>query len=279
MYYSTATTRSPSRTRTCPGVVLAVSPEYAQLLINDQVRQVFYLYTVSSGTSTTFGGMGTAAQWTPDSKTLYITDSARVRLPREPATAIRCTSTTSTPAGPAIPLAPSGGANPGAQNPGHHHSRRGSVPERQPDCGAYLVPAGNVGQHGGIVFYPQGDSVDALTDVLAATTDGQHILGAAVWRRSGHAFRHWNHAADTVTLLNGAVTPATCPLSAMQASVAADDYAHVVTSRFSRWRRHATAVNQVVPAPNSRWPLLPTTATRAGATLPYYFRALAEPGR
>ncbi len=29
-------------------------------------------------------------------------------------------------------------------------------------------------------FYPQGDSVSAQTDVLAATTDGQHILGAAI---------------------------------------------------------------------------------------------------
>ena len=47
-----------------------------RLLINDQVRQVFYHLHSSGGTSRTFGGMGAAAAWTPDSKTLYITDSA-----------------------------------------------------------------------------------------------------------------------------------------------------------------------------------------------------------
>jgi len=59
-----------------PGVVLAASPSSGQLLINDQVRQLFYIYSTSSGVSTTFGGMGAAAAWTPDSKTLYVTDSA-----------------------------------------------------------------------------------------------------------------------------------------------------------------------------------------------------------
>jgi hypothetical protein len=59
-----------------PGVVLAVSPNNSELLINDQVRQIFYLYNISGGSATTFGGMGTAAAWTPDSDTLYIVDSA-----------------------------------------------------------------------------------------------------------------------------------------------------------------------------------------------------------
>ena len=57
-------------------MVLAVSPNNQTLLINDQVRQVFYIYNTAGTVSTTFGGLGTAAAWTPDSKTLYITDSA-----------------------------------------------------------------------------------------------------------------------------------------------------------------------------------------------------------
>ncbi len=57
-------------------MVLAVSPNNAQVLINDQVRQLFYLYNAAAGSYTTLGGLGNAAVWTPDSKTLYITDNA-----------------------------------------------------------------------------------------------------------------------------------------------------------------------------------------------------------
>ena len=42
---------------TAPGVVLAVAPDNAQQLINDQIRGLFYIYTGGS-ISTTFGGLG-----------------------------------------------------------------------------------------------------------------------------------------------------------------------------------------------------------------------------
>ena len=46
------------------------------LLINDQIRGLFYLYNTSGGIVSTFGGLGAAAAWTPDSNTLYVVDSA-----------------------------------------------------------------------------------------------------------------------------------------------------------------------------------------------------------
>ena len=59
-----------------------------------------------------------------------------------------------------------------------------------PSVGAYLsgyptvahtwCPSGTASNYASIVFYPQGDSVSVETDVLAATTDGQHVLGAAL---------------------------------------------------------------------------------------------------
>jgi len=64
-------------------VVLAVSPNDTQVLINDQVRQLFYIYSVSGGSATTIGGMGNAAAWTPDSQTLYITDNASLNNTNE----------------------------------------------------------------------------------------------------------------------------------------------------------------------------------------------------
>ncbi len=58
-----------------------------------------------------------------------------------------------------------------------------------PGVGAYIsgnptvahtwCPTGTVGDYNSMTFYPQGDSVNADTDVLAATIDGKHILGAA----------------------------------------------------------------------------------------------------
>ena len=76
MIYSTSGNGLSKQDPTVPGVVLAASPNASQLLINDQIRGLFYLYTISSGSSTTFGGLGAAAAWTPDSDTLYIVNSA-----------------------------------------------------------------------------------------------------------------------------------------------------------------------------------------------------------
>ena len=58
-----------------PGVVLAVAPSDKQVLINDPVRRVFYIYNTSGSVAATFTGVGSAAAWTPDSQTLYVTDS------------------------------------------------------------------------------------------------------------------------------------------------------------------------------------------------------------
>ncbi|HEX8812116.1 MAG TPA: hypothetical protein VF742_09000, partial [Terracidiphilus sp.] len=78
MVYNTTSNSITGQFTGVPGVVLAVSPSNANVLVNDQKRQLFYLFnTGSSGTiQGTFGGLGVSAQWTPDSQTLYVTDSA-----------------------------------------------------------------------------------------------------------------------------------------------------------------------------------------------------------
>ena len=47
MIFSTATNSLTKQDTSVPGVVLAVSPNNSQLLINDQVRQLFYLYNAN----------------------------------------------------------------------------------------------------------------------------------------------------------------------------------------------------------------------------------------
>jgi len=256
MSFSTATNTISKQDTNAPGVVLAVSPNASQLLINDQIRQVFYLYGASSSSSSTFGGMGTSAQWTPDSKTLYITDSASAGPGHTDTLYVYNVNTGWT----SYPLAASGGANPGAQ----------SVAITIPGVGAYLsgnptvahtwCPQGTVGNTASMVFYPQGDSVNALTDVLAATTDGDHILGAAV-------------TGGGVTLSDIGVTipVAECPetttgnVQTLSPLKIQHNLSQVPVGAIS-----ATAVNQVVPAPNSALAFITYDGSTAGAPLPYY---------
>jgi hypothetical protein len=269
MFYATSTNTLSKQDTNAPGVVLAVSPSNGQLIINDQVRQVFYLYSISSGTSTTFGGMGTAAAWTPDSKTLYITDRAAAG----PGHSDRLYVYNVNSGWTSYPLAASGGSNPGAQ----------SVAITIPSVGAYL--SGNptvahtwcpqtISGGAGILFYPQGDSVDALTDVLAATTDGEHILGAAT-NGGGVTL---SDIGITLPTDPASKTPATCPVSA-SGVLSPLTITHTL-NQVAVGGVNAKAVHQVVPAPNSALAFITYDGDTAGAKLPYYIAGSAGgPGK
>jgi len=62
MIYSATTNSLGKEDPNVPGVVLAAAPDNQTILINDQVRKLFYLYKTSGGTFTTFSGVGSAAQ-------------------------------------------------------------------------------------------------------------------------------------------------------------------------------------------------------------------------
>jgi trimeric autotransporter adhesin len=291
MYFSTTSNSLSKQDTSVPGVVLAVSPNNAQLLINDQIRQVFYLYNVGSGSSSTFGGMGAAAAWTPDAKTLYIFDNANLNSPAT------CTGTalitghsdtlyvynvntgwSSYPLPPS-PLPPS--SLPSCTTP----PNVALLPPMQtpaitiPGVGAYLsgnptvahtwCPSGTIvnGLSSITSFYPEGDSVSALTDVLTATTDGQHILGAAL-SGGGVTLSDIGITLPTVTSSSGAITPATCPVSSagvMSPLTITHTLSQVPVSNVT-----ATTVNQVVPSPNSTLAFITYDGATANAPLPYY---------
>ncbi|HWE87402.1 MAG TPA: hypothetical protein VG267_20820 [Terracidiphilus sp.] len=173
-----------SQNTSAPGVVLAVNPQNILVLVNDQIRRVFYLLAPGGAIGSTFSGLGTSAQWTPDGKTLFVTDSAAANnLPANIAAGITTHTNTlyvynANTGWSTYPLSTSGGPN-GPQ----------SVAVTVPGIGAYLsgdptvahtwCPAGTPG-NANLVYYPQGDAgVNTDTDVLAATTDGMHLLGAA----------------------------------------------------------------------------------------------------
>jgi hypothetical protein len=287
MVYNTSSGALTTQNTGVPGVVLAVSPNNSQLLINDQVRQVFYLYNISGSTYTTYGGMGNAAAWTPDSLTLYITDSAALNNAAEGVTGhtdtlyiynantglINYTLPCSV-AGPNCPSPSTGAQNLAITIPSVGAFFSGSQTIAHTWC-----PSGTVGDYASMSFYPQGPSPDntvaAQTDVLAATTDGSHILGAST---TGTA-----STGSNITLSDiGVIIPAYNCLPEKSDSnyplVLGDTLSPLVlTTSLSTppaITANAAAVNQVVPSPTSSLAFItytpPTTGATTGASLPYY---------
>jgi len=291
MAYSTLTNTLSKQDSSVPGVVLAVSPSNTQLLINDQIRQVFYLYNISSGSSQTFGGMGASAAWTPDAKTLYVFDNLNLNSPAS------CTGTPlitghtdtlyvynvntgwSTYALPPSPLPagaiPSCTTEPNSASPGPIQTPAITIP----GVGAYLpgsptaahtwCPVGTYANGVSTIsaFYPEVERLATETDVMAATTDGQHILGASL-----------DGGVMSLTDIGVTIPTAACPetttgvapnqvtaMSALPIGHPATPFATVPVSGVT-----ATTVNQVVPSPTSKLAFITYNGDTPGAQLPYY---------
>ena len=253
MTYSAISGLPTKQDATVPGVVLAVSPNGGQALINDQVRQVFYVYNNGS-VSTSIGGMGAAAAWTPDSKTLYITDSASLGGGHSDTLYIYDGSTGWTTCTAGSPCA---GNFKGAESLALTIPSVGAYFNGNPTVSRTWCPTGTVGSSS-MLFYPQGDSLNVQTDLLAATTDGQHILGAAI-----------NAGGVTLNDIGVSVSPAECTLSAPLTTGPTLNASLPVTLNSAAAN---TTLNQVVASPQSNLAFLTYAngGTNTGATLPYY---------
>ncbi len=264
MVYSTvndSATKTPDTS--VPGVVLAVAPNNHTVLINDQVRKVFYLYNTSGSTAQTFTGVGNAAAWTPDSKTLYISDSASLGANHSDTLYVYNLNTGWT----TYDLSSSGGA--------------ASLALTIPSVGAYLsgettvahtwCPAGNAAQYSSLVFYPQGDAVATRTDVVAATTNGQHILGAAIVGGGVQLSDIGVTIPSTTVSTTGSGTPIVAPLPcASSGNVLQPLILSHTLNQLAVSSVNATAVNKVVASPASNLAFITYSGSTAGAQLPYY---------
>ena len=294
MTYSTASNTLSKQDSNAPGVVLAVSPNNSQVLINDQVRQLFYLYNTASGVSTAFGGLGNAAAWTPDSKTLYITDNAALNN----ATITGHTDTLyvysqysgwSTYPLPPSPL-PAGSIPPEKLNGDPVPANVAVSGTMQtpaltiPGVGAYLrgtptvahtwCPTGKVTSAGSTIdhFYPGpypgtvanegGDSQNVQSDVLTATTDGNHILSAALLG-GGITL---NDIAITVpnSACPSSTTGGTRTLLPLAIQHPGTPYTQAALTV------NATAINQIVASPVSNLTFITYKGNNTSAQLPYY---------
>ena len=173
-----STTRSAKQDTNGPGVVLAVSPDNQTLLINDQVRQVFYIYNTTSGSITP-----PLAAWASRSLDAGLEDAVHHRQrgagrrPHRHAVCLqrehrlddmlsRPALRTATPPARRTWLSPFPAWAP--------------ISAAAPTVAHTWCPSGTVGNYASIVFYPQGVLGRARrpTCWLPRPT-AHHILGAA----------------------------------------------------------------------------------------------------
>ena len=265
-----------------PGIVLAAAPNNGTILINDPIRQLFYLYAPSSGTFSTFSGVGTAAQWTPDSKTLYVvgytTNSTGGSATYTPTLFVNNLNTgwTTYKLGNALP-----------QPPANQSLPAGDLAVAIPGIGAFLssnatgtetstattmnawCPSLIAGTNTINQAYPPVPlGITAQTDVLAATSDGNHILGLGL--DGGTSPTLTDISVDyNKSLVNGA-----CPSSGTNSTnVTTSPVTQVATATSTMLGFTASTVNQVVVSPSTSLAFLTYTAptgSTATAGLPYY---------
>ncbi len=184
MVYSAISNTLGKEDTSVPGVVLAVSPDSSTVVINDQLRQVIYLYTVSSGTNTSIGGLATRAAFSPDGKNAYIVGPDTLYV-HNASTGWSTYDISGTEPAPACtlnnnsPLA----AGTGTYNPFCGPDLAITVPSIGP-----FITGTQTTAHGFCPnvtvkppsYYPLAATVGATTEHLAATNDGNHILGASL---------------------------------------------------------------------------------------------------
>ena len=241
-----ATSNSLSREdRTVPGNVLAISPDGNTVVISDPSRKIITLAASTGGAITTYGGVGTRAQWTPDSQTLYIAAGSQLL--------VYSTFTgwdNITPPAPATDVAvtvPSVGAY-----------FAGTTTVARGYCAASTPSTVNGQTIETNTFYPAADNSPAITDRLAATNDGNHILGVTA-------------ATATPTLSDLMVT---IPIGACPATGGLTFQSTLTTSLLSGFA--PTTINGVVPTSDSSIAFVTYTGT--GGVIPTYAPATSGQG-
>jgi trimeric autotransporter adhesin len=199
MTYTASSNSLASEQPNVPGVVLAASPTNSQVVINDQLRGVLYLYTPSSGAYTSFAGIAEKAAFTADGQTVYMVGNGVLYIHNAftgwsieklaanqgtPTTGV-CPATNTTSPIPADPTSypPNTTANP---NNTYNMFCSPDLAVTIPSAAVFLSGA-TTAAYGQcpettvtpVVNYPEATTVAALSDHVASTTDGRHIIGAS----------------------------------------------------------------------------------------------------
>jgi hypothetical protein len=277
MIYSTTGNQLAKEVTAVPGVVLAVSPTNSQVVINDQLRQVIYLYAPSSGSFTSIGGLASRAEFSPDGTTVYI-------VGRDPATGQNTLFVNNSESGwtqyplnnqptYTCPLEAAGTAEVPAYNPAWDPFCGPSVAITVPSVAAFL--SGNTtaarsfcpSSSSNPIFYPPAGDTSVATAQITSTADGNHILGA-----DGSTFSDIGLYQNAGVPLKPGVPIGACP--------AYNGAPLTLSTTFNTGTLPVTPseIDQVVSSPYSSIAFVAYQATGGTGILPYYVPGASTAG-
>lgn len=256
-----------------PGVVLAVSPTDNSVVVNDQLRQVIYLYFPATGSASSIAGIASRAQYSPDGTTVYISGQnpatgQNTMFVYNNATGWSSYSLTNQPTY-SCPLDAAGTPSVPAYNPSWDPFCGPSLTLTVPSVAAFLSGTSTAARSycpnnsSSPPYYPPAGNVPAPTTQLTATADGDHILGAD------------NTTLTDILLLQKAGSPpAGVPVGACP-----DYYTSGPLTLPTSFASQAlplaastgiTEIDQVVSSPYSNLAFVMYQGTGATGVLPYY---------
>jgi len=168
MTFNATTNSLSNQDLTASGPVLAISPDGSTLVISDPIRQLVYLYGSTGGITTSYGGVGTHAEFSPDSSTVYITAGNQI-LVHSAFTGWTSISSSAIPATDVAVAVPDLGA-----------FFAGTTTTARGNCPVTTVTSSNGQPSTTNVLYPDAAVTGPQTDRLAATNDGKHVVGVTV---------------------------------------------------------------------------------------------------
>jgi len=285
MTFSTSNNSLAGQDPSITGTVLAVSPDNTTLVITDPIRKFVYLYRTSGGVTTQYGGVGTHAEFSPDSTTVYIT-MGNVNAPANPDGTCSTTGDVNI-AGQCV--TPNNQALVHSTNTGWYQTSSSAnttdVAVTVPSVGAFF--SGSVTTARGYcpvttqttvngdttttnVLYPDAGVSGPATDLVAATNDGLHILGA----------RAVSGAATFTDLLLSNNNPASSgpglPTQACRGNSASTFLAMPVLANAALAGVSATTITGVTAASDSSVAFV--TYTGSGSVLPTYIPSTSGAG-
>jgi trimeric autotransporter adhesin len=263
----TATSNSISaQDTTVPGTVLAVSPDGTTLVITDPIRQFVYLYSTKGSILTQYGGVGTHAVFSPDSTTVYITlgdynSSTGVTTPNNTLLVHSAftgwyQTTSSQPTTDVAIGVPSVGAFFG----GNPTTARSYCPVTT-TVGVPPTTSSTTTN----LFYPDASVLGPVTDRIATTNDGLHLLGATVNPSPTLVDLAISHPAVPPYVLAGpGLPPGACPAEDTQAQ----KFATTTAFTGALPGVTASAITGVFPTSDSKIAFV--TYQGSGAVVPTY---------
>jgi hypothetical protein len=249
MTLTTAANTISATNQAIPGTVLAVSPDGSTAVVTDPTRQTVSLVS-NGGVVTSYGNVvGTSAAWSPDSQTVYITTNTNTLLTHSAFNNWQVTPTNAVYTDVTVTIPHIGAYFAGPETDGRSYCPTTTI--SIPGSNGNPPTTANT-------YYPLADALAVQNDRITATTDGQHILGAAVV--SGAA------TLNDISVTLPVTTPCPQPPNAVP-----PDYFKGTNKPVSLSNITATQIDGVIPATNSAVAFV--TYTGSSGQLPEYIPA------